>query len=190
MRLTTLCYINRATSGVSTGPVHHDRYAITLSGYHALHMVIPTSLTMSVDKNKTTFPFPHARTVTPILGHPDPLSLGILQGELYANAMSVPTELGGSLYGHLALVMPMAEYLTMNGAIDYITPAHPGVHAADANHANATAVKITQLNRQHDKALGRHMLHANVSNAFKQQILEVVDDMFIFTLYHQRLRYS
>ena len=41
--------------------------------------------------------------MTPIMGRPDPLSLGILQGELYANAMSVPTELGGGLYGHLAL---------------------------------------------------------------------------------------
>ena len=60
---------------------------------------------MSVDKNKSTFPFPHA-TVTTILGRPDPLSLGILQGELYANAMSIPTELGGGLYGHLALIVP------------------------------------------------------------------------------------
>ena len=99
--------------------------------------------------------------------------------------MSVPTELGGGLYGHLALVMPTAEYLTMHNAINYIAPAHPGVQQADA------AVQITQLNRQQDKALERHMLHANVSNALKQQILEAVDDMFISVLRHQGLlRYS
>jgi hypothetical protein len=138
---------------------------------------------MSVDKNKTTFPFPHA-TVTPIIGRRDPLSLGILQGKLYDNAMSVPAELGGGLYGYLlALVMSTADYRTMNGAINYIAPAHPGVQA----DANANAVQITQLNRQRDKALDCHMLHANVSNALKQQILEVVDDIFISVLRHQCL---
>jgi hypothetical protein len=141
---------------------------------------------MSVDKSKP-FPFPHP-TVTPITGRPDPLSLSILQGELYANAISVPTELGGGLYGHLALIMPHAEYITMDGAIDYVAPPHPGVQA-DAP-ANSTAVQITQYNRQHDKALERHMLHANVSNALKQQLLEAVDDMFVSVLRHQRLRYS
>ena len=142
---------------------------------------------MSLDKHKTTFPFPHA-TVTTIKGRPDPLTLGILQGELYANAMSVPTELGGGLYGHLALIMPYADYTTLEGAIEYAIPAHPGVQADAA--PTATAVMITQLNRQHDKALDRHMLHANVSNALKQQLLEAVDDMFVSVLRHQRLRYS
>ena len=127
--------------------------------------------------------------IMPIIGRPDPLSLGILQGELYyANAMSVPTELGGGLYGHLALIVPYADYAALEGAIEYTIPAHPGVQA-DAP-ANATAVMITQLNRQHDKALDRHMLHANVSNAIKQQLLKAVDDMFVSLLRHQRLRYS
>ena len=61
------------------------------------------------------------------MGCPDPLSLGILQGELYANAMSVPTELGGGLYGHLALIMPYADYAALEGAIEFTIPAHPGV---------------------------------------------------------------
>ena len=56
--------------------------------------------------------------------------------------------------------------------------------------AVATAVQITQLNRQHDKALERHMLHANVSNALKQQLIEAVDDMFVSVLRHQHLWYS
>jgi hypothetical protein len=54
----------------------------------------------------------------------------------------------------------------------------------------ATAVQITQLNRQHDKSLERHMLHATVANALKHQLLDAVDDMFISVLRHQRLRYS
>ena len=126
--------------------------------------------------------------MTPIVGRPDPLSLGILQGELYANAMSVPTELGGGLYGHLALIRPNAEYAALDGAVDYAIPVHPGVQAVTP--AAATAVMITQLNRQHDKAVERHMLHANVTNALKQQLLEAVDDMFVSVLRHQRLRYS
>lgn len=142
---------------------------------------------MAPDTTRSTFPFPHA-TLTPILGRPDPLSLGIIQGELYANAISVPTELGGGVYGHLALVMPVPEYIAMDGAILYTTPVHPGVQ--DDAPAGATAVQITQLNRQHDKALERHMLHATVANALKHQLLDAVDDMFISVLRHQRLRYS
>ena len=122
------------------------------------------------------------------MGRPDPLSLGILQGELYANVMSIPTELGGGLYGHLALIMPNADYAALDGAVAYAKPAHPGVQE-DAP-AGATAVMITQLNRQHDKVLERHMLHANVTNALKQQFLEAVNDMFVSGLRHQRLRYS
>jgi hypothetical protein len=142
---------------------------------------------MSTDKSNTTFSFPHT-TVTPITGRPNPLSLSILQGELYANAISIPTELGGGAYGHLALVMPDAEYIAMAGALAYVAPAHPGAQA-DAP-AGATAVQITQLNRQHDKAIERFMLHTNVSNALKQQILEAVEDMFVSVLRHQHLRYS
>ncbi len=126
--------------------------------------------------------------VTPLIGRPDPLTLGILQGELYANAISVPTELGGGLYGHLAIIMPAVEYMLMDGTIDYVAPPHPGVQADMP--AAATAVQITQLNRQHDKALECHMLHANVANALKQQLLEAVDGMFVSVLSHQRLRYS
>jgi hypothetical protein len=102
--------------------------------------------------------------------------------------MSIPTELGGGLYGHLALIMPTAEYASLDGAVAYVTPAHPGVQA-DAP-ATATAVMITQLNRQHDKALERHTLHANVANALKQQLLDSIDDVFVSILRHQRLRYS
>ena len=104
---------------------------------------------MAPDTIRSTFPFPHA-TLTPILGRPDPLSLGIIQGELYANAISVPTELGGGMYGHLALVMPVPEYIAMDGAILYTIPGHPGVQA-DAP-AGATAVQITRRHCRADHA--------------------------------------
>jgi hypothetical protein len=120
--LTTLLRISRVTFLA----VFRDRYVISLIVYPVLHTVLPDTLvTTSSNKHKTKFPFPHA-TVTPILGRPDPLSLGILQGKLYANAISVPTELGGGIYGHLALVMPAAEYVTMGGAVAYGTLRRSG----------------------------------------------------------------
>ena len=95
---------------------------------------------MSAGKSKT-FPFPHA-TVTPISGRPDPLSLSILQGNFYANAISVPTELGGGLYGHLALVMNDAEYAALEGTVAYATskttlrpvPPRYRLHSSIASH--------------------------------------------------------
>ena len=88
----------------------------------------------------------------------------------------------------LSSCLRAAEYASLDGAVAYVTPGHPGVQA-DAP-ANATAIMITQLNQQHDKALERHVLNANVANALKQQLLDAVDGMFVSVLRHQRLCYS
>jgi hypothetical protein len=54
-------------------------------------------------------------TLTKINSDSHPLAMAIhkLKKELYANARSLNTTLGSGNYGHLDLVMPLAEYLAM-----------------------------------------------------------------------------
>ena len=90
-----------------------------------------------------SFAFTH-KNLTPIVGRPDPVTIDVLRGEIYANAMDVPTELGGGQYGHLALVMPADQYTNLDNAIPYVAPINPGVQAPPA--PNATAIQIMQGN--------------------------------------------
>jgi hypothetical protein len=102
--------------------------------------------------------------------------------------MAVPSEAGGGLYGHLGAVMPAAEYQALQGAVAYVAPANPGVQAPTAN--GATAIQISQANRQHDKALERFTIHNNVCLELKRLVLAAVDDDYVSTLRHRRLRYA
>ena len=55
------------------------------------------------------------------------------------------------------------------GMFHFVPPTLGRLNVLVEKPFNATAVQITHRNRQHDKALDRHMLHANVTNALKQQ---------------------
>jgi len=139
-------------------------------------------------KNNLYVPTQGPHDLTLIDGLPTIITLTKLRSEVYENAMAVPSEAGGGLYGHLGAVMPAAEYIALQGAVAYVVAAHPGIQAPVA--AQATAIQITQANRQHDKAVERFALHNSVEVALKQQILAAVDDRYVSTLQDNVLRYA
>ena len=139
------------------------------------------------DAKTSSFTFPHVELI-PIDGRPTPLTLATLLRQVHENATSVPSESGGGQYGHLGTVMPAAQYDILPGAVAYDAPAHPGIQAAPA--ANATAIQITQANRQHDKAEARFKLHHEVVVCLKQQILAAVDDQYVSALQDNLLLYA
>jgi len=53
-------------------------------------------------------------------------SLQLLKKQAFANASAVPTNLGGSHYGHLALLMTPAEYQALPKTAPFPAPSHPG----------------------------------------------------------------
>ena len=57
-----------------------------------------------IDEN---FPF---KTLTPIIGEPTYESINHLTQELYSNASSIPSTLGGGRHGNLGLVMKPSLY--------------------------------------------------------------------------------
>jgi phage tail protein X len=75
------------------------------------------------------------------VGCPDLVTIDVLCGKFYANAMAVLTELSSSKHGHLALIMMDADYLALPDTMAYITPINPRVQVPPAT--GATAVQIT-----------------------------------------------
>jgi hypothetical protein len=144
-------------------------------------------MAFSTTKGTTTgLTFPHP-DLTIIVGKPTYATVRKLQKELYANARTIPSTLGGGHNGHLALVMTDAEYLVIS-AVNYDEPVHPG--AQPVHQANATAAQITEANRQYDATLLQVSLHVSVVNALRQQILCAVDNKYLMALEHPDLGYT
>lgn len=128
--------------------------------------------------NKPTLVFPHP-TLTPITGTPTYKSLQLFKKQLYANARAIHSTLGGGNDGHLALVMPNADYLARTG-VAFVPPAHPGglpIHAA-----GATGPQITEANRQYDHVLTMHTTYTTVQSELKKQILTAVNSRYLSVL--------
>ena len=72
------------------------------------------------------------KVLTKISGQPTYETLLVLSNEVRANAASVPSTLGGGLYGHLGLTMSDERYATLANSAPWITPGNPGVFAPPA----------------------------------------------------------
>ena len=57
----------------------------------------------------TAFTFPHPE-LTQIVGRPNGKNIKLLTRQIYSNARSVHSDLGGGANGHLALVMDIPTY--------------------------------------------------------------------------------
>jgi hypothetical protein len=93
--------------------------------------------TMTSNTSTPTIVFP-TPVLTPIVGRPTFATLQVLQQQLYQNARSVVSHLGGGLIGHLAIVMPPADYAARPNAVAFIVPLNPGPRLMPP--ANATTV--------------------------------------------------
>lgn len=66
------------------------------------------------------------KVLTKIHGQPTYETLQNLATEIKANAVSVPSTLGGGLYGHLGLVLSDIRYATLAHTVPWVSPANPG----------------------------------------------------------------
>jgi hypothetical protein len=125
-----------------------------------------------------TLTFPHP-ILTPLTAKPNNSSLQVLQRELYANARAVYSARGGGAYGHLAIIMPPADYLARTG-VAFVPPTHPG--NAPVHGANATSAQITETNRQFAADLAEYNLYRTVNEELKKQILAAVPVLYLAIL--------
>jgi hypothetical protein len=133
-----------------------------------------------------SIPFPHPE-LTPIIGKPTAATLKHLKKEVYANARSVHSDLGGGLNGHLGIVMANAPYILRAGQM-FDAPMYPGPQAAHA--ANSTQSQIVAGDRLYDKSKTDFARYNKVRESIKQQILAAVNSIYYQDLEDDEFGYA
>jgi hypothetical protein len=114
--------------------------------------------------------------LTPITGELTNSSLKLLQAELNANAISIPSNCGGGAHGHLSLIQNPANHLLLIGT-NFEPPINPGL--TPTLPANATSNQITEANRQYCVDQSEYSLYLAVKRNLKTQLTSAIDSLFI-----------
>ena len=131
--------------------------------------------------------FPHP-TLTKIIGKPSYATLSQLQKEVYANARTVHSTRGSGTNGHLALVMPSADYQTRTNRVVFTIPIHPG--AAPTHVGFTTPVEIDSSNKRFERSVAEFEKYHQVSDCLKAQLLVAIDATYTKELENSIFGYS
>jgi hypothetical protein len=111
---------------------------------------------------------------------PNGASLQQLKKEIYSNARSVYSPLGGGDNGHLALVMGGAAAYQLCAGTAWIDPVHPGTHP---DHApNASQAQIIASNRLYDNEVAQFQTFTTVRNMLCKQLLDAINNTYFSAL--------
>ncbi|CAB9530741.1 hypothetical protein SEMRO_3022_G342250.1 [Seminavis robusta] len=115
-------------------------------------------------------------------------SLKIIHQELNANAMTIPSALGGGHYGHLALVLQPITYNDLPNTIPWENPEHPG--PAPDHGVAPTGPQITENNRVYAAREQRFLTYRATETTLQKQLLEAVPDTFTKALKNELYGYA
>ena len=133
--------------------------------------------------------FPHPElTPIPTDTKPDYLSLKLIHQQLNANAMAVPSDLGGGSHGHLALVVPAAQYNAMPGTAAWVHPDHPGPNPVYP--PTPTGPVIAATDRQYKHALENFKTNTATEAMLKRLLIAAVPDTYTKILKDENLGYA
>jgi hypothetical protein len=112
------------------------------------------------------------KVVTKVHCKPTYESLQTLQTQIKANAASVPSTLGGGLYGHLGIILSDARYATLANNVPWISPTNPGPFAPSAQMEAAREVwhAFTQSFITYQEATAKAII---------AQIVEAIDLIYL-----------
>ena len=128
-----------------------------------------------VDYRSTFF---EQKIITRIHGEPTYDSIKRLHNELKANAGRVPSNLGGGLHGHLALVISPAQYSMLSNT-PFVRPAHPGPFFYPPG---TSEINIRLLRDNYTEAVRVFREVTGVDNALRAQIVEAIEPQFLTAL--------
>ena len=136
-----------------------------------------------------TFNFPHpVLTPLPVGKKPDYFYLRQLRIEVYANATSVPSALGGGNHGHLGEVINPAAYTMLSLGFNYVAPVNPGNHPVYP--PGADAAQMAGLDRQWQRETIEFQTAQNVRNAIRGQLLLAVPETYLKPIKHRILGFG
>ena len=143
---------------------------------------------MVTPPNSEASTLPHP-TLTAILNEPTAKDINLLRTEIYTNASSVPSTLGGGNHGHLGTVTDAAYYLELsNQLLAFTAPGHPGPQVPPTTAL--TEKQILNNNRIYDTELRVYTEYNNLMNKLKQQIIAAVPEAFIAELREESIGYA
>jgi len=119
------------------------------------------------------------KVLTRIHGIPVYETLQHLTTEIKANAASVPTTLGGGLYGHLGLVVSDQKYANLAHTIPWITPVNPGVYVPPPG---ATRPQLEAAKEVWRALTQTFELCQATEKALIAQIVESIDSIYLRAL--------
>jgi len=132
--------------------------------------------------------FPHPMLM-PIISNPTHTCLQLLKKQLFANACTVPTNLGGRQYGHLTLLMTPVDYVALPNTAPFPPPPHPGLLPLH-DQAQMMQFQLAQLNRMYDVQLAAFCLRHNVSEQLKKLILKAIDSKYLAMLKDETMGFA
>jgi hypothetical protein len=106
---------------------------------------------------------------------------------LNANAISVPSILGGGAHGHLGIITTQVEYAAIS-ATSWVEPFNPG--AITIIPPGIKALDAAQIVRMHDEFCRINTNIINVDQALKRIMLEAYDNMYTSQLEDYLLQYT
>jgi hypothetical protein len=137
--------------------------------------------------DKGTHALPHD-PLTPLVATTTPTTwtVRILCQELYADAQSVETRLGGGEHGHLGMLMPNAEYtLISHAATPYVYPHKPAVPIY-----NGTATVREQQKEDYRAACKNYYEAHDLMAQLRHIMIQAMPDRYISRLRHPTVRYA
>ena len=137
--------------------------------------------TQSVDDIVSKFPI---ESLPRIDGEPTYESINEMMQMLYANAVTLPTTMGGGTHGHIGLIMKPALCSTLS-EISYEIPLDPGPIPIYAPGSSGLARQ--QITNEFEESKRIFENHYNMDLALKALIIEAVDAVH---LEEKRDRYS
>ena len=111
-----------------------------------------------------------------ITGNPNYALINNMMQDLYTNAASLPTTLGGGQHGHIGIVVAPFLYATIS-AVPYNQPADPGPKPLFA----ANASQVTKDNRRTQHKQERRIFDnaTNMEDALKAQLIDAIESTYI-----------
>ena len=119
------------------------------------------------------------KNLTRISGEPTFASLHKMLLELKANAVSVPSTLGGGAHGFIGVILSGPTYATLAPMTPFVIPGHTGplrvVHGA-------TQYEIALAKTMHEESTQTFQTYQLVQRALVQQVLEAIETKYLSSI--------
>jgi hypothetical protein len=119
------------------------------------------------------------KVLTKVHGTPTYETLMTLSTELKANASSVPSTLGGGLYGHLGLILSAERYATLANSVPWTNPGNPGPFAPPAG---ATAAQLEAAKDVWRELKYSFDFYQATEKALIAQVVDSIDPIYLRAL--------